>query len=156
MKGDNPPRQRTRLGSSQSSQAQLDYEAEAELYHFPPTLERNSAHVPSISARPRSRAAQQTMNASEDDLWDFPPIKIGNQAPLFSCSLPFSNKEEPSQLRRRQQPNIGLGGANIVNMADGVMPVKVRLYILYADYEWCSFSPGHISVKAKIGNPRCC
>ena len=132
MKGDsNPPRQHTRLRSSQSSQAQLDYGAGAELYRFPTTLERNGAHVPSMSACPRPRAAQQTMNDSEDDIWDFPPIKIGNQAPLFPHSLPLSSKEGPSRLQRRQQPNIGLGGANIVNTVDGVMPVKVRLYTLY-------------------------
>jgi hypothetical protein len=131
MKGNNPPRQPIPLYCSQSpEQIQLAREAEAELYHFSPIRDGDSATLfPSIPA------AQQTTDDSEGGTFCFPPIKEGNSAPLLppipgrsrpgrpqatqrgSQKPPLSSKEEPSQSQRRQQPNIGLGRANIVNMA---------------------------------------
>jgi hypothetical protein len=139
MKGNNPLRQPIPLHCSQSpEQIRLAREAEDELYYFSPIRDGDSApHFPSIPA------AQQTTNDSEDDTFYFPPIKEGNSAPLLSpipgrsClarpqatqrgsqKFPLSSKEKPSQSQCRQQPNIGLGRANIVNTA------AVRPYTLY-------------------------
>ena len=83
------------------------------------------------------------MDDSKGGTFCFPPIKEGNSAPLLppipgyshpgrpqatqrgSRKPPLSSKEEPSQSQCRRQPNIGLGRANIVNMA------AVRPYTLY-------------------------
>ena len=142
MKGDsNPPCQRHGIAlfcSQSTEQIQLAREAEAELYCFPPIRDGDSAPLsPSIPA------AQQTKNDSEDEdsIFYFPPIKEGNSAPLRvvppvpghssprrqrgSQKPPLSSKEEPSESRRRRQPNMGLGRANIVNTA------AVRPYTLY-------------------------
>lgn len=135
MKGDNPPRQRCgiSLSCSQSTeQIRLDREAAAELYYFPGERGSLSPSIP---------AAQKTRNDSEDEdsIFYFPPIKEENSAPLVRSSPrrpqatqrdskkpPLSSKEEPSQSQRRRQPNMGLGRANIVNMA------VVRPYTLYS------------------------
>lgn len=149
MKGDNPaPRQYTAL-FSQPSQTQLEYEAESDLYHFPPIRDGNDAPLSSsiidLCSPPRSRAARQIMNDYEDELFDFPPIKEGNDAPLFppvsgrslprpqaaqmSHQLASSSKEESS--RRRRQPNTGLRSTNILNTVHAIAPVQVTPYPLY-------------------------
>jgi hypothetical protein len=150
MKGDNPSRQYITLYCDQATQTGLDYEAEAALYgYFPPIRGRDrTLPLPFTPARyspPPVQAAQQATNDSEneDSIFYFPPIKEGNSAPLVpaihgrssprrsqatqrgSQKPPLSSKEEPSQSRRRRQPNMGLGRANIVNM------VAVRSYTLY-------------------------
>ena len=156
MKGDNPPRQYIKLYCDQPTQTGLDYEDEAKLYgYFPPIREGDSTPpFVSISARytpPRFQTAQQATNDSEDELFKFSPIRIGNAPPLFppipgrsrplcpqatqrdSQKPPLSSKEEPSQSRHRRQPTMGLGRANIINT------VAVRPYTLYiyvADHEW--------------------
>lgn len=48
-----------------------------------------------------------------------------------SQQLPLSSEEEASQSRRRRQPNIGLGRANIANTVGAIAPAQVRPYTLY-------------------------
>lgn len=143
MRGDNPPHQYIPLYCSQPSQAQLD--SEAELYYFPPIRDGNStpqvsSSIPVYHSPPRSQAAQQALNGPEDELSSLPSIQEGNDTPTVPPisarshpqvtqrvlrRLPSSSKGGPSQSRRRQQLNMGLGAANIVNT------VEVRLYTLY-------------------------
>ena len=119
-----------------AQQTRNDSKDEDSIFYFPPIRDGDSAPLP-----PSIPAAQQTKNNSEDEdsIFYFPPIKEGNSAPLRppipgrpqasqrpgSQKPPLSSKEEPSQSQHRQQPNIGLGRANIVNTT------AVRPYTLY-------------------------
>jgi hypothetical protein len=129
------------LYCSRATQTQLDYEAEDDLFYFPPIREGNSTPLTpseSIPAPSRyishcSQPAQQTTSDSQAELLDFPSIIEGNDTRLAPCrpqatqrgsQSPLSS-EEASQLQRRRQPNIGLGRANIADTVDAAVPVKV-------------------------------
>ncbi len=145
MKDNNPHRQHIPLYCTPPSQTEHDYEGE--LHHFPPVRVRTSPPLP--HSLPRVRAAQKITYKGEDELSDFPSIKVGNDAPLFSPNpgrsdshppgaaqmgsqqLPLPSKSEGSRLQRRQKPNKGLGNINILNTVNPAAPVQVIPYSLY-------------------------
>lgn len=142
MKGDNPPHKYVQL-YCQPPQTQIN--SEDDLDWFPPIRERNRTSLASPnSVHPPCTQADD----SESELSDFPPIKKRNSTaspiPARSCpphpqaarrgssQISSPSKEESPQSQRHQEPNVGLGQTNILNMVDAAQQAKVTRYTFFA------------------------
>lgn len=181
MNDDNPHHQRI-PPDTQPSQAQLTHEDELQ---YPPDIVGDSpSPFPSISSPhspPRRQADELTLYYNSDnELSDFPPIRVGDASPLFPPltppvsryhlrprppvvprrllqESPTRGKGEPG-MYRRLNPNKGLGSANVLNTIDQAVPVQVilLLHVAMLIANGSLFSAGQIHVEARLGKQRCC